>query len=89
MRVRNEYSCKENEDNFALTKFSVIQETVRPISKFNASFERKIERLWFQSRHAGWSYNEFAVHLLEVLAVLRHREGVKRAAAAKRRVAAQ
>jgi hypothetical protein len=83
MRVRSNEGSNECENNFALAQFSVVQDRITPTSKFNASFERKIERLWFQSRHLGWSYNDFAVHLLEVLVILRCRDTVRLAPAAK------
>ncbi len=44
---------------------------VRP--KFTASMEKKIEHLWLESQDRGWRYNDFIVVVLEVLAVLRHR----------------
>jgi hypothetical protein len=49
------------------------------IVKYNTSFEKKIERLWFQSNNLDWSYSDFVVRLLEVLVVLRYRDSVKRA----------
>jgi hypothetical protein len=54
-------------------------------AKHNTSFERRIERFWFQSKNLDWSYSEFVVHLLEVLVILAHRESAKRAAALKSR----
>ena len=45
-------------------------------SKFNASMERKLERLLCQSKSLGWSYSDFATHVLEVLIVLRQRDEV-------------
>ncbi len=46
--------------------------------KSQASAEKMIERVLLDSKKAGWSYSDFAVHVLEVLAVLRHRNKVKR-----------
>jgi hypothetical protein len=85
MRSSNEEHGNECNNNFVLTSSFVNHVKTTPISKFNASFERKVERLWFQSRHLGLSYNEFVVHLLEVLVVLRHRDSVKREAASESR----
>jgi hypothetical protein len=87
MRSSNEEYGNECNNNVALSSFSVNKENTTSISKFNASFERKIERLWFQSRHIGWGYNDFVVQILEVLIVLRHRDSVKLAAASKRNAA--
>jgi hypothetical protein len=46
--------------------------------KSRASAERMIERVLLDSKKADWSYIDFAVHVLEVLAVLRHRNKVMR-----------
>jgi hypothetical protein len=81
MRVRKEEPSNDNELHSLTTYRLVHEETKSPKSKYNVSFERKIERLWFQSNPLGWGYSDFVVHLLEVLVVLRHRDGVKRAAA--------
>jgi hypothetical protein len=89
MRSSNEEHGNERNNNLVLTSFSVTHGKTTPMSKFNASFERKVERLWFQSRHLGLSYDEFVVHLLEVLVVLRHRDRVKREAAPKSRAIAK
>lgn len=42
-------------------------------SKLKTSIEKKIENIWHESQEAGWSYNEFVAHMLEVLIVLNHR----------------
>jgi len=84
MRVRNQESRNDSELHFIATYTSEIEENRPSGSKYNTSFDRKIERLWLQSKTLGWSYNEFAVHLLEVLMILRHRDRVKLAAASKR-----
>jgi hypothetical protein len=83
MRVRNEESGNGRELRFVTTYISVNEENKLSMLKRNASFERKIERLWFRSKTLGWNYNDFAVHILEVLVVLRRRDNVKRAAALK------
>ena len=89
MSVSDNECGNKCEKNFELAQFPVHQKALTPNSKFNASFERKIERLWLRSRQPGWSYNDFVAHFLEVLVVMRHRNGVKLAAASKRRVTAQ
>jgi hypothetical protein len=88
MRVRNNEYGNECEDNIVLAGCPVTQERNAPRPKFNASFEKKIEQLWFESDRLGWSYIDFVIHVLEVLVILRHRESVKRAAAPERRAAA-
>ena len=59
-------------------------------SKFKISMEKKIERLREQSRLRGESFTAFADYVLQILIVLRHREGVKAdpAASESRRIAA-
>jgi hypothetical protein len=88
MHVRNNEYSNEGEDNFELAGRPVTQEKNAPKPKFNASFEKKIEQLWFESDRLGWSYNDFVIHMLEVLVILRHRQSVRRAAAPERRAAA-
>jgi len=87
MRVRNEESGNNSELHFITTYISAVDETKLPRPKYNASFERKLERLWFQSKTLGWNYNDFVAHLLEVLVILRHRDSVKHAAALEKRIA--
>ena len=55
--------------------------TTRP--KFNASSERKIERVWLDANKLGWSYNDFVAHLLEVLVIIQFRDKLKRMPASK------
>ncbi len=59
-------------------------------SKFKISMEKKIERLREQSRLRGESFTAFADYVLQILIVLRHREGIKAdpAASESRRIAA-
>jgi hypothetical protein len=45
--------------------------------KFNISIERQLERLYRNSETLDWSFTDFCVHVLEVLAVLQHRKKVK------------
>jgi hypothetical protein len=45
--------------------------------KFNTSMERRIERIWFEAKRLGWTYNHFVVCLLESLIVLQQREKVR------------
>jgi hypothetical protein len=89
MRVRNEECSYDSNLHFITTYVSGTLESHSSKPKFNASFEKKIEHLWFQSRDLGWSYNNFVVHFLEVLAVLRHRESLKCAAALESKITAQ
>jgi hypothetical protein len=51
----------------------VPAEKIRSGSKFNISMEKKIERIWHESRNLGWSFNAFSVGVLEVLIILHHR----------------
>jgi hypothetical protein len=88
MRVSDNEYGNEYENKLVLEGSPVTQERNAPRPKFNASFEKKIEQLWFESDRLGWSYNEFITHVLEVLVILRHRRSVKRAAAPERRAAA-
>jgi hypothetical protein len=53
-------------------------------SKLGLSIEKKIERLLSQSESLGWSYDDFAIYLFEVLLVLQQRNKMKKASAAKR-----
>jgi len=53
--------------------------------KFNVSIEKKIERVWGDARTQGWSFNDFAVQLIEVLAILRHRDQLKSRSAPSKR----
>ena len=59
-------------------------------SRFTISMEKKIERLREQSRLRGDSFTAFADYVLQILIVLRHREGVEAdpAASESRRIAA-
>ena len=47
--------------------------------KFTITAEKKIERLWLVSKRLGWSYNDFATHMLEVLIILRQRDKINSA----------
>jgi len=77
MRVRSDNCGTVSEINLASTQLSLRQERTASRPEFNASFEKKIERLWFQSKHLGWSYNDFVSHLLEILVVLQRRDKIK------------
>jgi hypothetical protein len=89
MRVRNEESGYDSKLHPVTTCISANFELSSSRSKFNASFEKKIENLWFQSRRLGWSYNDFVLHLLEVLVILQHRDSLKRPAASESGIATQ
>ena len=71
------------------TQLHFSQEKTGNRSKFNTSMEKKIERVWLQSKPLGWSYNDFVVHLLEVLVVLQHRQKEKRVPASKQGIVAK
>jgi hypothetical protein len=86
MSVRNNESGNESANNFVIAKSSAVRKRIIPASKFNASFERKIERLWFQSSDFGWDYNDFVAHLLEVLIILRHRHTRRVVSGAKQKI---
>jgi hypothetical protein len=43
----------------------------------NNAVERGLERLLSGSERLGWSYDDFVVHVLEVLVILRHRDQVR------------
>jgi hypothetical protein len=53
----------------------------------NGFLERRIERVWRESRDRGWSFSEFAVYALEVLIVLNQREKAQDRIASQQRVA--
>ena len=53
-----------------------------PHRKFNFSMEKKLERIQLDSKRLGWSYNDFVVHVLEILTVLHHRNEVRSTAQA-------
>jgi hypothetical protein len=89
MRVLNEESSNDSKLHSITTCISVALEPGSSRSKFNASFEKKIEHLWFQSKRLGWSYNDFVLHLLEVLVILQHRDSLKRAAASESGITTQ
>lgn len=42
-------------------------------SKYNTSLEKRIEHLWREAEHYGWSFSNFVSVVLEVLTVLHHR----------------
>ena len=47
--------------------------------KFTITAEKKIERLWLVSKRLGWSYSDFATHMLEVLIILKQRDKINSA----------
>jgi hypothetical protein len=51
-----------------------IAKTTHVNRKFNTSMEKKIERIWFDSKKLGWDFNNFVVCLVEVLIVVQQRE---------------
>ncbi len=77
MTVRDYKDENNREVNFNSAMLHLFQEKTGNSPKFNISTEKKIERLWFQSKQLGWNYNDFVVRLLEVLVVLSHRNKVK------------
>jgi hypothetical protein len=44
--------------------------------KFSITAEKKIERLWLDSKRLGWNYNDFVTHMLEVLIVVKQRDKI-------------
>ncbi len=50
----------------------------RPLNgtKFNISMEKRIERLWYESKALGWTFNGFVSHLMEILIIIQHRSRV-------------
>ena len=89
MRVRGHEQENNSETNFKEAQLHFSQEKSANRSKFTTSMEKKIERVWFQSKSLGWSYNDFVVHLLEVLVTLQHRQKVKLMTAPKQGIAAK
>jgi hypothetical protein len=87
MRVRNEESGCHDKIDFVSAIFEISEEGNSSVPNCNRSVDRKIEHLWLRSRQLGWSYNDFVIHFLEVLVVLRHRDSQKRTAVSTRRVA--
>jgi hypothetical protein len=77
MRVRNIEQENNSEIAFNAVKSHLSTEKAGKGAKFNSSMERKIERLWLQSKPLGWNYSDFVVHVLGVLVVLSHRNKVK------------
>jgi hypothetical protein len=75
MRVRNYQGNAEINSNLAMIHLSQGRTGNR--RKFNTSMEKNIERIWFDSKKLGWNYNDFVVHVLEVLVVLQQRNMVK------------
>jgi hypothetical protein len=81
------YKYENNSEiNSKSAQLHLHQEKTVNRTKFNASVERKIERLWLQSKPLGWNYNDFVVHVLGVLVVLNHRNKVTPAIASERRI---
>jgi hypothetical protein len=77
MRVRN-YKAESSSEIYSKTsKLHLSQQKTRNRSKLNTSTERKIETLRFRSKQLGWSYSDFVVHLMEILAALDERNKVK------------
>jgi hypothetical protein len=74
----------EIEINLDRARIRETEERTPQRIKFSTSIERKIESLSRKSETLGWSFTEFCVHVLEVLAVLQHRRQVKRQKASRR-----
>jgi hypothetical protein len=85
MPVRNYKYENNSETNSKSAQLHLPQEKTVNRAKFNASVERKIERLWLQSKPLGWNYNDFVVHVLGVLVVLNHRNKANPMIASQRR----
>jgi hypothetical protein len=67
----------ETKINVHGAKFREIRGKTLQERKFNTSIERRIEQLSYKSETLGWSFTEFCVHVLEVLAVLQHRKKIR------------
>ena len=89
MRVGSYKQENNSEINSKEAQLHFSQEKTGNRSKFTTSMEKKIERVWSQSKPLGWSYNDFVVHLLEVLVILQHRQKVKLMTAPKQGIAAK
>jgi hypothetical protein len=76
MSEHNDYCEDTRKDGSEYGKPPDIREKTASKYKFNASLEKKIEFLWFQSRRHGWSYNDFVIHLLDILIVLQLRDKI-------------
>jgi len=71
MHVRNLKSGSAVKYDFPFSAPFLEETELSPKNK--ALLERRVERLWLQSRSLGWSYSDFVNHLTAVLLVLRHR----------------
>jgi hypothetical protein len=60
----------------------------RPLSgtKFNISMEKKIERLWHESKALGWTFTGFATHVMEILIIIQYRNRVSGDTPKRRRI---
>jgi hypothetical protein len=81
MRMRN---SNVEDAQFGHHKFSASQTIYAQKSKLSSSIEKKIERLLSQSESLGWSYDDFAISLFEVLMVIQQRNKMKKASGLKR-----
>ena len=50
--------------------------TSRTEQRYLKLMEREIEGGLINSKRRGWDYNEFVLHALEVLVILRHRSSI-------------
>jgi hypothetical protein len=83
MRVRNHREEDNREINANSARIHLSKDKTSNRRKFNTSMEKKIEHIWFDSKKIGWSYNDFVVHVLEVLVVLQQRNMAKLTIASK------
>jgi hypothetical protein len=73
----------ETKSNVHDARIREIREKTPQERKFNTSLERQIGQLSDKSEALGWSFGDFCVHVLEVLAVLQHRKKAKQLLASR------
>jgi hypothetical protein len=64
----------------------ILPERDQIYSKLNLSMEKKIERLWQESEKHGWKFSQFVTAALEVLTILHHRNKLRLAAPAPKKI---
>jgi hypothetical protein len=78
MTVREFEGAKESTNDHL--DHAHIQDFLKSNRRFYSSVDKKIEKIWHEAESAGWSYNEFVVYMLEVIAILQYRRGKRRRA---------
>jgi hypothetical protein len=76
MSMREFTHARLNKTDSQVSFYDNLQ--VEPVlnRKFHTSMEKKFEALQLGSKLRGWSYDDFVIHVLEVLTVLHHRNKV-------------